>query len=215
MRRAGVRKSKNAMAFPPVADCVEVQLRALIDDQHVENRWFVNVGAPPTDLVMNSVAGVAASWINPTYRDLANANVTFTEIVVTDKSVVDGAEISVPVNLAGLVDSAPYPNETAFCISCRSGLTGRSRRGRIFLFPPSSSNVTPPNKVTDAYRTGAIDAVQALMDAYATSGFAMGVVSYVSGGAPRVTPLFTRYVSAIAVDNLLDSMRSRKPGNGS
>ncbi len=69
--------------------------------------------------------------------------------------------------------------------------------------------------MTDGYRTGAIDAVQTLIDAYDTSGFALSIVSLVSDGAPRTTPLVTRVTAAIAVDNLLDSMRSRKPGNGS
>ncbi len=203
------------MPFVPIPNCVEVELRATIDDQHVENRWFVDVGAAPTDLILESCAGVAVSWIEPTYQDLCNQNVTFTEVIVTDVSVADGAQFSAPVNVNGLVLSDPYPNETAFCISLRSGLRGRSRRGRIFLFPPSTSYVVPPNKVTDGYRTGAIDAVQALIDAYDTSGFALSIVSLVSEGAPRTTPLVTRVTAAIAVDNLLDSMRSRKPGNGS
>jgi len=190
-------------------------MRATIDDQHVENRVMVSVGSAVDDLLMNSVAGAFTTWINDFYLNLCNANVTFTEVVVRDLSVADGAEISVPVNQVGSDTSAPYPNETSFVISLRSGLTGRSRRGRIYLFPPSADYVTPPNKVTNTYRDGAIVSLQALLDALDTSGFAAGVVSYISGGAPRVTPLFTRYVSAIAVDNLLDSCRSRKPGNGS
>lgn len=209
------RKCKHAMAFVPVPEVMSVEVRATLDGQHVENRIMVSALGPVNELAMNSVGGTFVSWIQPTYQDLCNVNVQFTEVVVRDISVADGAEFSFPVGVAGLVDGAAYPNETSFCVSLRSGLTGRSRRGRIYLFPPSASYVIPPNRVTPGYVTGAVDAMVALLDLLDADGWAAGVVSYTSGGAPRTVPLFTRYRSAIAVDNLLDSMRSRKPGNGS
>ena len=203
------------MPFVAVPNVVEVQIRAVVDDQHIENRHFVDVHEPVTDLLMSSVGGVAASWVDPLYVNTTNLNLTFTEIVVTDMSSEDGAEITIPVNVTGAQDSAPYPNETSLCVSLKTGLRGRSRRGRMFLFPPSAAQVLPPNKAQPSYVTAAITIVQDLINAYDTSGFAMSVVSFISDGAPRVTPLVTRITAASLVDNILDSMRSRKPGNGS
>jgi hypothetical protein len=203
------------MATPPVPNGVEFEIHWTLDSQQCENRMFVDMGAPPTDLTMASLGGAVETWVNDVYKLFLSSAITFTEILLTDKSVAGGAQVTIPLGFNGSIGTETFPNETSFCVSLRTGLSGRSFRGRWYMPPPLLADRVGNNRVTADYVSASVNALQSLINSIADSGFNAGVCSFVSGGAPRVPPVITRYTAAVAVDNILDSQRRRKPGNGS
>lgn len=110
----------------------------------------------------------------------------------------------------GEIVSEPLPSQDTVAISWRTGFSGRSRRGRTFFVGLTENSVTG-SYVNGTAITNILAAFSALITDLDTAGFALGVLSYVSEGAPRVTPLFTPYIDCIMTDNIVDSMDTRKP----
>lgn len=54
-------------------------------------------------------------------------------IIITDRSVEDGAQFTNPMIHAGALADAQLPNQTAVALTWRTGLSGRRRRGRTYL----------------------------------------------------------------------------------
>lgn len=203
------------MAFVPAPNCVQVEIRWLLDSQKCENRFFVDVNAAPTDLLIESVGGVVESWITDHYLPLFNGAVRVTEVVITDWTVQLGIQDTFPIDAIGLTTGPMLPNESSFCVSLRTNSRGRSARGRWFMPPPDEAARLGINHVTATYATAAVAALQTLMNALDTAGFAMVVVQFTSNKVKLTTGVPRRYLSAVSVDDLLDSQRRRKPGNGS
>jgi hypothetical protein len=112
--------------------------------------------------------------------------------------------------VSGDETSEALPAQNTIALSWRTGFTGRSKRGRTFHVGLSEASVegsfilTTPALATLAAYENLITLLQA-------AGYDLGVLSYVTAGAPRVTPLFTAYNSVIFADTIVDSMDSRKP----
>jgi hypothetical protein len=206
----------NAMAFVPAPNIVEVEWRALRFGQHIENRVMVDMLAVPNLGTMNTLADEVITWLTDHYSHIIDAAVQFTELVLTDQSTITGLQITRDITgITGAFAGAPKPNAVSLCMSLRSGRRGRSARGRMYLLGLSQDMFIDANNVSGPFATLAITAVQALVNALATAGTPLVIVSYRTGNAPRPGgPVYFVVEGVQLVDNVVDSQKRRKPGVG-
>ena len=204
------------MAFQPVPDVALVRIEGRVDGQLTLNDLYFEIsgtGITPTS-IQNITAAVAA-WVQFNLTPLVCDSWTAVRATGVDLTVANSFSAEVPIGLAGEVSSEAVPNNVAACVSFRSGLAGRSFRGRNYVAAIPNSEVT--------LNTISPTLISALTAAYATmigagtfeAGWTWGVVSRVTGGAPRAAGVFTPILSAIMTTPYVRSMRSREVGHGS
>jgi len=205
------------MPFVPAPNIVMVEIRAIIDSQHVENRIMVDVLTEPTATICADLAAAVGGWVGTSYVNTVTADVTFTEIVATSQHSIDGpqATFSAFADAVGNVAGQAMPNETALCLSLRTGNRGRPGPGRVhnFGYPGSWGNLHP---VGATFLAGVVGLVGTPMSDIQGLGWLWVIVSYVSEGAPRPGgPVYFPITEMLFTDPTVDSQRRRKPGVGS
>ncbi len=105
-----------------------------------------------------------------------------------------GAEVETSLNGGGGLTAAS--GVVAVRLNIRTGLRGRSFRGRTGIAGPTEADVAGNNLVAAARTSWQTLATTFFNNLAAASGtgyatLVVGVISTVTGGAPRVTPLFT------------------------
>jgi hypothetical protein len=151
----------------------------------------------------------------PAYLDLLSTRITVQ--ILEARQVLGGAEsFDLGIGVNGELSSDDIvPLTSAPIISWRTGLAGRSFRGRTYLPPVPEGNQDAGN-LDSAYSD--------LMDAFAaanrllingvTEEFQLVVFSTVEDGSPRVPPIATPVTSWVVRDNM-GSQRRRRQGVGS
>jgi len=204
------------MAFVPAPNIVQVELRCTLDGQNIENRWNVNVFHEPTSADLTAIANNVAStviedWI-PTIPDA----VTFREIHLRSLHTANGIELTAPFPIPsnGSLVGGVLPSNVTLCVSLRSSSSGRSARGRLYWMGLVEGDVTG-NVVSTPRGAAIVAAVQAMIAALTTAGYAWVIVSYFTNNAPRVGgPVYFLVQNALIVDSVVDSQRRRLPGRG-
>lgn len=205
------------MPFIPAPNIMEVEFRYLIAGQKCENRIMVDRLAPVTPADLEAVAILAWNWWEGTYGANVGSNVTLASVVATDLTVDTGAQFTyAPDTTTTGSKPAPLPNESAFCLSLRSDSRGRSARGRWFAGSLSGNDRSDPNTLTAGYVSDFVSAMNNLRSQLDTAGTPWVIVSYRHDRVVRPGgPVYFPVTNVIAVDNVIDSMRPRKPGVGS
>jgi hypothetical protein len=211
------------MPFVPVPLTVAVEIRYLLDEQHIENTlYFRGLGAPTISSLTGVINGVEAWWVD-NMAPLLCDTLDLVEIVATDISSASGPQLALPpVSVSGGALGQPaLPNNVTLAVSFRTASRGRSFRGRNYI-PVLTEGQVVNNTVGDA----AVDGFQA---AYEALRIAAGdftpehewvVVSRFSGvdsdkkPIPRTTGIATPVTSVVVVDPVIDSQRRRLPGRG-
>jgi len=205
------------MPFVAAPQIVRVNLRALFAGSIVENVFDVDALTAVSAGEVDDITNLVSVWAQTTYFPILPAAIQLQEVTGTDMGEENGlTHTIVPEGVVtGGQSGDVMPNETTFCVSLRSGNTGRSARGRKYVLGLRKSECTG-NTLEAASVVAFVSAFQDLVEALATNGFAWVVVSRVTNNAPRVGgPVYFPITTCVAVDNLLDSQRRRKPGNGS
>lgn len=205
------------MPFVPAPNIVMLEMRYLMSAQKTENRLMVDMLTAPTGAAMSDLVDLALLWLGSSYRLNIGSNTFVSEVVATDMSVQNGVQVSaIPGLTIQGAKGSPLPNEAAFCVSLRSGSRGRSARGRWFAGSLSGEDRTDANTLTSAYVSDLVNSVQDLLDQITGTGVLPVIVSYRNNNAPRPGgPVYFPITNAVAVDNVIDSQRKRKPGVGS
>lgn len=205
------------MAFVPAPNIVMVEVRATLEGQQIENRFNINAQEAVTPTIVNDITNVVNNWAITQYFDWLPVAVQLRETVGTDLTVQNGDQVTlVPeAPVVGAVGGAQEPNEVTICVSLRSGLRGRSARGRSYVFALPKVQVSG-NVLSETWIDGFVTSYQILIDALATNGTPLTIVSYRTNNAPRPGgPVYFAVTTALIVDPIVDSMRRRKPGVGS
>lgn len=205
------------MPFIPAPNIIETEFRYNIEGQKCENRVMVDALGPVTPALLESTAILAWNWWELHYGANVGSNVHLVEVLCTDLTTDTGAQFTyAPDTTTTGAKPAPLPNEVAFCISLRSGSRGRSARGRWFAVSLSGNDRSDPNTLTGAYVSDLVAAMTLLINDLNTAGTPLVIVSYRHAGVIRPGgPVYFPVTSALAVDNIVDSQRRRKPGVGS
>lgn len=204
------------MPFIPAPNIVMVEIRALFDNQQVENRLMFNAQTTPTPAIVQEITEMVSSWAIDSYFDWLPSAITLREVVGTDLSNQNGVQHTEvpPAPVGGALVGEPMPNETTLCVSLRSGFRGRSARGRAYALGLTVEGVTG-NIVATVISDGLVGVFQTLIDTAAAAGRPMAIVSYFTNNAPRVGgPVYFLVETAVVTDNIVDSQRRRKPGVG-
>ena len=157
---------------------------------------------------------LARAWIEdaaPLWATCVSANVSMTEIQIRNVTQPQfGVDWSTDLPVAGTQAGETLPPNTTFVISWRTGLIGRSRRGRTFMFPTveasqASGQISGGQAVAmEAYATEMLD----LEDPDTTATFEMVIHSEVPGVGDTT-------VNTFLIPQFIATQRRRRAGTGS
>lgn len=186
------------------------------DGQLVENTLYFFSTVPITQANIQALADGLRSYWQTVMLPLMSSQVGFLVVETTHMTPVPaltGASAATVPNAGG--DSNPAsPNSTTLAVSFRTGVSGRSYRGRNYWI-----GLTEPNVVNSTVSTTLAAAVAA---AYAgmiglnsvADDWRWGVYSRRLNNADRETGMFNDVTSVVIVDHVVDSQRRRLPGRG-
>lgn len=198
-------------------------MRYQYDSQRLENTLYFLSPSPITIGMLVTLGGVLNDWWQANWQPLVATEVELTEIFLADLTSETGSIYSFVAGLplGGTVGAEAMPANVAPCISFRTGVRGRSFRGRNYLIGIDVDNVAS-NHIAADYLTDAIDAYNALATAVAAEDWQHAVVSRYSGytvvdgkkvPTPRVAGLATPVLSYAFTDDVVDSQRGRLPNH--
>lgn len=202
------------MPFQPTDDVASCELRYTWQGENVENRLhFFRDGFTPADL-LTLATECYTSWASY-FSPITSNTVTLREAYATDLRTEDGptATYAPGTLVTGINVNESVTNNTALCLSLRTALRGRSRRGRFYTVG-LTENVVANNRVSEAARTAWVQALTDLQIAVELVGWQLVVLSRVSGGVPRPVASSATVTQILTVDDVVDSQRRRLPGRG-
>jgi hypothetical protein len=211
------------MPFVPVANTVMVEMRMLLDNQHIENTLYFLNPAGPDITNMNLLASEMVGWWTTQCAPLLPITCSLQEVVVTDLTSASSFQVvNAPAGgVPGSFAAAAMPNNVSLAISFRTATRGRSHRGRNYI-PALVESVVVENTVDGSHVANWETAYnQILIDpGIIASGYVWGVVTRFSGTdangnpIPRAAGAISAVTAASIVDPIVDSMRRRLPGRG-
>jgi hypothetical protein len=203
------------MAFIPASAVAEIEMRASLYTERVENTLYFKKDTGSIDqTALDALTNFMDEEWNTAWKPILQAQYTFREVYGTDLTSATSF-VSTNVDHAGVTGSAEgvaSPGSVAFCVSFRTGNRGRSGRGRNYWTSVPTSQITG-NFLSPTYRN-LILAVYNRLILTPPSGWTWGVLSRFHSGAARVAGLFQPITTVVAVDDALDSQRRRLAGRG-
>lgn len=199
------------MPFQPAPNIAQVNVHATYLGVPIENVFHVRAGdapIPPGDLT--AIAGLWATDWNDLILPYLNDQYVAKQIDVVDLSVEAGgtATNTTITGSVGGVSGDPEPGNVCFCVSLRTGLVGRSYRGRTYLSGQIATEVT--NSRLSGSRIGQyVTGLQTLIDNMAAAFFPLVVLSRRHNGVVRAEGIGTLILTAVSVDDLVDTQRRR------
>lgn len=214
------------MAFIPVTNCAEVSLEfAQPDGEFAENTWGVQNSAPWTLADLTTMGTAFNHWWytgdgTVTYRGQQPNTCTLIGSVVRDLTTQTSDTVTVPANEAsnvGVQTSNFLENGITKAMTARTGLSGRSFRGRTFLIQLNAASLASgdPNLFSAASMEDYVDFMEALISAVpaAVATCSLVVISRRHNNAPRGTGVTTPIVHYGYHDLYVDYQRRRAPGH--
>lgn len=203
------------MPFVPFANTAEVEVRYSLDDQQVENTLYFRNSTAFDITSLDSLAAVVGNWAVTSLLPLQNNVTSLREVVARDLSIEESFEVTFAAASGSDGGAgAPAPNNVSLCISFRSGITGRSQRGRNYLVGVPTNALAATNVFDSDYIASIVGAYNDLLSAALDAGFHWVIASRFHNGAPRLVGQTVDVLTVIVVDSIVDSQRRRLPGRG-
>ena len=210
------------MPFVPVPNTIEVESRYIWSGQQVETTSYFEKADGWTLSDISDWLDQMNVIIQEELLPLLSTAIQFVELVARLLDTASSIGFSLPISpaVSGGEDFPAVPNNSTYTISFKTGLTGRSFRGRNYV-PGIPDNKRIENTIDSAFRTGLLAFYSTLRTAASENSTPMVVVSRYSGvdpdtgkPIPRVTGVTTNVASISTADLVLDSQRRRLPGRG-
>jgi hypothetical protein len=189
------------MAFIPVPFGVKVVIEYQIGGKPAINVFFVIADHEIEIADLTDIAEIVrSSWVGGILPNLSN-ELSLMSVTATDVSKADGGQVINMTDLpaTGGVAQPAAPNQVAAVLSLRSGYTGRSNRGRLYL-PGIPENVAGQTELGSAFRTAIAGQFQAMKASLVGEGYTPVIASFQHLGVPRTTavvqPISNQFVSA-------------------
>lgn len=209
------------MPFVPVANTIQVDVIYLLDNQRVENTLYFE---DPDGWNIGKIIDFLDQLNTLIQTDLLPflaSSIQLIEIIGRLLDTASSIGFSYPVTppVSGGVSGNAAPNNVTYTISFKTGLTGRSFRGRNYVPGLAGSSVTS-NTIGSTARTGILafyNALKAMASENATPWVVVSRYSGVDGDGhaiPRVAGVTTPVQSVSTFDTTVDSQRRRLPGRG-
>jgi hypothetical protein len=198
------------MPFIPTPRGIKVAIEAVQNGIPIVNVFHVQMSSAvtPTDLI--NVATTVEDWVTSDLILYLHNTVTVQNIVATDVSVPNGAQEirSMTTGNVGLNAGSAAAANAALCVSFRTGLTGRSYRGRFYLGGFPTSFQVSAHEVAAGVASDLITSFTDLIDALNLISATLVVVSKFALGIARLTAVATE-VLTIVTNTKIDSQRRR------
>lgn len=154
----------------PIANCVEITSIFANPDSFVETTTHYRLAAPltPADALT-----IASSWVDAQFsnwRPLISDTYSLTAVRVADMEVPTRISLDYGsfTPIQGLVTDPPLPAQVTASIRWKTGLAGKSRRGRLHMVGLVDSYVTG-NILTSDYITS-LNSLAATISGFAPGG---------------------------------------------
>lgn len=200
------------MAFQSAPDCVEAVFAYTINLSPAVQVWTFKYSTYPTLTPLTNLAvALCLAW-ETNVLPLQGNHVDFAGVTVKGLTLQNDISVySPPSTSSGGIVGSPLPANVAFCVSFRSGLTGRSARGRTYFGGLVQGQLaTDENYLGVVAASSFVDAAEQVAAA-APAGWAHVVVSRFANGTARPTAVTFPVNSYIATDRRVDSQRGRLP----
>lgn len=207
------------MGFIPVPDVANVFIEFLLPDgvRAGNSIWVQDLQAGIGGVRVTQLATLVEGWVKTQYQIQQSNQVSFVRLNVRDMTIENGSVLDKAINpaTAGSQASPALPASVSYAVSFRTGVAGRSFRGRAYYvglseIAVSGNYVNAPNAQAIVNQWENLRSV-----VLAPNDFNLVVVSRRANGAPRVTGVATTVTSIFAVDFRVDTQRRRLPGEGS
>jgi len=207
------------MPFVPFEDCVKVTIEGHVDSQLVINDLaFRSSTGPRSAADVLALITALRDWWDGSMNPLLN--VAYLGSRITGKGLTNAVGLVLELAMNGndgQVSGEAAPNNCTMAVSFRTGLAGRSNRGRNYVPCLTNSEVTG-NVIDGAFIANVIAAYAQLVFpanvGVIPGGWEWVVLSRFSGGVERTVGVFTEITSVTVADNIVDSQRRRLPGRG-
>lgn len=200
------------MPFVPAPTIVKVSVFQDLNGQPIMNRMHVGVpNTLPTAGDCATLAAIFANWWLTAIAPISSNQLILREVEAVSIAEQNGPQATFTTGLPQAADliNPSLPGNIAFCVSLRTGLTGRSARGRWYQGGLTEGDVVG-NVASSTYVADVVAALDGLIGIVIAAAATPMIVSYVSGGIPRPGgPVYFPITDALAVDNIVDSQRGR------
>jgi len=200
------------MAYQAVPNTIQVMVRGSLAGQSMQNDFYYEHPLALTQAKVDAVTDAVDSYWNNNMLGLLPIAWTGTETYgrALDHATDFQSTSLINAGIAGQINSPPLPSLATVAIARRSAYTGRNGRGRVFWMGLTEADVSA-NTVSSTL-TGNIADALAAMDSYLlTLGYTGVIVSRIVDGVKLTTGQTFPIVQWLAVDNEVDTRRSRKP----
>lgn len=214
------------MAFIPVPNCAAVTMSYTILDADVAENTFGVQNSGSWDATQLGALGVAFNTWNDTAVSGAapyQNRVSQTTLVQTqcrDLTTQTSPVVITPytgAHGAGADTSGPLNNGLTKAFTARSGLSGRSQRGRIFVVGIGVGELVSgdPNLLSPAFLDEYVLQLDGLISQVhaANASWTLSVISRFHNNAPRSTGVTTPVTSWGYANQYVDFQRRRAPGH--
>lgn len=202
------------MPFIPTEAAARVELLQSLDNQNIENVLYFDRDQDYTLAQISSLGNSIIDWWIEEMAPNLSANLSLVGVKVTALHDQTGPQLVMTDGLPtpGLVNANPVPNNSAYCISFRTGFLGRAFRGRNYV-PGIAETDVDMSRISGTRSTALVNAYQALLGGFIDGSRWIVVTSTVNGVAQN-PKLRSPVLSVQAVDLIMDSQRRRLPGRG-
>jgi hypothetical protein len=198
------------MPFLSVPDTVEVVINGDISGQPIANVVGAGHVGAYVQADLDNLAAAVDGWVASDYLPLVSASVNYVSTHVRGlTNIIDLESTDTTSAGPGTASGGGMPANASFVVTLRTGHTGRSARGRFYMWPYSTSALLTSQTVTTTYSNAAQAALIALSGVIATAGFQMVIISRRSNNVPRLVGVTTPVTDIESRNQAVDSMRHR------
>lgn len=199
------------MAFQSVPGVAEAVVVMTCNGATITNTFYF-FQAGYTQATIQDLADEVDGWVDVEYLPLLSSQLTYVEVNCRGLEDINDLEASSNTNAGvGGDGDAPLPNNVALAVARKTGLTGRSARGRVFVPLNVGDLDTNENFVTNTAATNYVDALNALGVLTTAIDWEEVVVSRFTLGAARPFGITFSPVTYSVTDLRVDSQRGRLP----
>jgi len=196
------------MAVPNNPRVARAALRTARDTRDFINTFHL---ARTDDGILNkadldAIGLMLADWWLNAYRQQVPNGIVGQDITVTKLDPADPQQSTAFIAAAGTAGATAYPADVTAAVSWRTGLAGRKYRGRFYDFGILSGNANQNDTMVGGLIAGLTAMAQYLLTHAVTAGYKLVIFHRSDNTKTDVT--------AVVVDQLIDSMRNRLAGRG-
>jgi hypothetical protein len=198
------------MPFQSVPNTVEIVIQGEISGQPIANVVGATRTGGYSQADIDLLATDVDAWVASDYLPLVSNSVTYNQTHVRGlNAIIDLESVDASGVGPGTASGSGMPANASFVVTLRTGRTGRSARGRFYMWPYSSAALQTSQTVTTVYANAAADALSNLLTTITGAGFQPVIISRRSLGAVRPVGITTPITQAQSRNVDVDSMRHR------